>query len=91
MAVSHWLASDLAVTGSRTVDNSNSHLGVEPKFDERTDITVRLNVHEHSVCAIPKNSDRAELMRATSTIVWDEIGAQHCLAVETGQNTSRPP
>ena len=40
------------------------------------------NLHEHSVCAIPKDSNRAELMCTTSAIIWDEIGAQHCLAVE---------
>jgi predicted ATPase len=38
------------------------------------------NLHEHSVCAIPKNSDRAELTRATSAIIWDEIGVHILLA-----------
>lgn len=46
-------------------------------------------LHERSVCTIPKNSHRAELMRATKAIIWDEIGAQHRLAVEAVDRTLR--
>jgi hypothetical protein len=44
---------------------------------------------DHSVCAIPKNSDRADLMRATTAIIWDEVGAQHRLAIEAVDRTLR--
>ena len=44
---------------------------------------------DRSVCAIPKNSDRAELMRATAAIIWDEVGAQHRLAIEAVDRTLR--
>ena len=35
-----------------------------------------------SVCSIPKNSKRADLMRAVKCIVWDEIVPQHRYAIE---------
>ena len=44
---------------------------------------------DRSVCTIPKNSQRAELMRAAEAIIWDEIGAQHRHAVEAVDRTLR--
>ena len=46
-------------------------------------------LNERSVCPIPKNSARADLFRATKAIIWDEIGAQHWLAVEAVDRTLR--
>lgn len=46
-------------------------------------------LNECSVCPIPKNSARADLLRATEAIIWDEIGAQHRLAVEAVDRTLR--
>ena len=46
-------------------------------------------LHDQSVCTIPKNSDCAELMRAASAIIWDEISAQHRLTVEAVDRTLR--
>jgi hypothetical protein len=45
------------------------------------------NLHEESFCSISKNSQRAELLRATQVIIWDEIGAQHRHAVEALDRT----
>lgn len=42
---------------------------------------------EGSVCGISKNSQCAELLHATKAIIWDEIGAQHCYAVEAIDHT----
>jgi hypothetical protein len=42
---------------------------------------------EGSVCAVSKNSQRAELLRAAKAIIWDEIGAQHRHAVEAVDRT----
>jgi hypothetical protein len=46
-------------------------------------------LHERSVCPIPKNSARADLFRACKIIIWDEISAQHRLAVEAVDRTLR--
>ena len=40
------------------------------------------SLNERSVCPVPKNSPRAELFRAAKAIIWDEVSAQHRLAVE---------
>jgi hypothetical protein len=45
------------------------------------------NLHDLSVCSVQKNTQRAELFRATKAIIWDEIGAQHRLAVEAVDRT----
>ena len=42
-----------------------------------------------SFCCIPKNSARADLMRAARCIIWDEIVPQHCYAIETLDRTLR--
>jgi hypothetical protein len=42
-----------------------------------------------SVCCIPKNSPRANLMRAAACIVWDEVVPQHRHAIETLDRTLR--
>jgi hypothetical protein len=47
------------------------------------------NLHEDSFCSIPKNSQRADLLRVTKAIIWDEIGAQHRHAVEALDRTLR--
>ena len=44
---------------------------------------------ERSVCSIPKNSQRADLMREAKAIIWDEIGTQHRHAVEAVDRTLR--
>lgn len=36
----------------------------------------------HSVCAIPKNYDCAELMWAVTAIIWNKVGVQHWLVIE---------
>ncbi|KAH6874140.1 PIF1-like helicase-domain-containing protein, partial [Coprinopsis sp. MPI-PUGE-AT-0042] len=46
-------------------------------------------LHERSVCSIPKDSERADLMRAARAIIWDEAGAQHRLAIEAVDRTLR--
>lgn len=45
------------------------------------------NLHEESFCNIPKNSQRADLLRATQAIIWDEVGAQHRHVVEALDRT----
>ena len=42
-----------------------------------------------SFCCISKNSARADLMRATRCIIWDEIVPQHRYAIETLDRTLR--
>lgn len=44
---------------------------------------------ECSSCSIQKNSQQADLIRATKAIIWDEVGAQHCHAVEAVDCTLR--
>ena len=46
-------------------------------------------LNERSVCPIPKNSAHADLFRAARIIIWDEISAQHRLAVEAVDRTDR--
>lgn len=46
-------------------------------------------LNESSVCSVAKNSQRAELFRATTAIIWDEVGAQHRLAIEAVDRTLR--
>lgn len=45
------------------------------------------DLSEHSICNIPKRSTRADLLKATKAIIWDEIGAQHRYAVEAVDRT----
>jgi PIF1-like helicase/DNA helicase Pif1-like protein len=42
-----------------------------------------------SFCCIPKNSARADLMRAVKCIIWDEIVPQHRFVIETLDRTLR--
>ena len=42
---------------------------------------------ECSSCSIQKNSQQADLIHATKAIIWDEVGAQHCHAVEAVDHT----
>ena len=44
---------------------------------------------EGSMCNISKHSSRADLLRSTAAIIWDEIGAQHRHAVEAVDRTLR--
>ena len=41
---------------------------------------IPLDIHEHSVCAIKKNTQLAELIQQTSLIIWDEspVNHRHC-------------
>jgi hypothetical protein len=47
------------------------------------------NLSSDSVCCIPKNSMRADLMRVVKCIVWDEIVPQHRYAIEALDRTLR--
>jgi hypothetical protein len=47
------------------------------------------NLSSDSVCSIPKNSMRADLMRVVKCIVWDEIVPQHRYAIEALDRTLR--
>lgn len=47
------------------------------------------HLSDTSVCSIPKNSQRADLLRAAKCIIWDEVGAQHRRAIETLDRTLR--
>jgi hypothetical protein len=42
-----------------------------------------------SYCTIPKNSQRADLLRRTALIIWDETGMQHRHAIEAVERTLR--
>ena len=46
-------------------------------------------ISSSSICCIPKNSMRADLMRAAKCIVWDEIVPQHRYAIEALDRTLR--
>ncbi|PPQ72835.1 hypothetical protein CVT24_012881 [Panaeolus cyanescens] len=47
------------------------------------------NLHHESTCSIRKDSDRADLLRKTSLIIWDEAATQHRHAVEAVDRTLR--
>jgi hypothetical protein len=47
------------------------------------------NLNEDSSCAIPKNSYRADLIRQTKLIIWDEMGPQHRYCAEALDRTCR--
>ena len=47
------------------------------------------NLSHESYCCIPKNSRRADLMRAVKCIIWDEIVPQHRYAIEALDRTLR--
>ena len=38
---------------------------------------IPIDIHEDSTCSIPRNSDLAELIRATDLVIWDEAPMQH--------------
>ena len=38
---------------------------------------IPIQIHEWSLCDIQKGSDRAELLKQTSLIIWDEVSMQH--------------
>lgn len=42
-----------------------------------------------SICNIPKNSMRADLLRRATLIIWDEAGAQHRAAIEAVDKSLR--
>ena len=42
---------------------------------------------QQSFCCIPKDSVRADLMRAVKCIIWDEIGPQHRYTIKTLDHT----
>lgn len=43
---------------------------------------IPINLHENSLCNIPKQSQRAELLQHTRPIIWDESVMQHPFAVK---------
>ena len=38
---------------------------------------IPIKIHESSTCSIGKNTDLAELIRATDLVIWDEAPMQH--------------
>lgn len=48
---------------------------------------IPINLHEQSICNIPKQSQRAELLQHTHLIIWDESVMQHRFAVEALDRT----
>ena len=38
---------------------------------------IPIEIHESSTCAIPRNSDLAELIHLTDLVIWDEAPMQH--------------
>jgi len=40
-------------------------------------LKIPIEIHESSTCAIPRNSDLAELIRVTDLMIWDEAPMQH--------------
>jgi hypothetical protein len=46
-------------------------------------------LNAESFCNIPKNSQRADLMRKTGLIFWDEVGMQDRMAIEAVDRTLR--
>ena len=38
---------------------------------------ILIKIHESSFCTIGKNTDLAELIRATDLVIWDEVPMQH--------------
>ena len=48
---------------------------------------IPIPCHESSVCAIPKNSELAELIRETALVIWDEAPMQHCHIMEAVERT----
>ena len=70
---SHWRISTI-LTGGRT---SHSMLGIPIALDEA------------SLSFFKKNSERAELLKKTSLIIWDEVPMQHRFAVEAIDRTLR--
>jgi hypothetical protein len=47
------------------------------------------NMNSDSFCAIAKNSQRADLLRKTALVVWDEAGPQHRHAAQALDRTCR--
>ena len=50
---------------------------------------IPIQVHEHSICAIKRGSERAHLLQKTSLIIWDEIPMQHHHLIEVVDRTCR--
>uniref|UniRef100_A0A0A8ZWF2 ATP-dependent DNA helicase n=1 Tax=Arundo donax TaxID=35708 RepID=A0A0A8ZWF2_ARUDO len=50
---------------------------------------IPLNIQEHSVCAIKKNTQLAELIQHTSLIIWDEAPVNHKHCIEALDRTLR--
>ncbi len=48
-----------------------------------------IGLNEHSTCYIPKQSEEAKLIRATSLLLWDEAPMQHKHAFEAVDRTFR--
>lgn len=47
------------------------------------------NLTSETVCGIPKESQRAELIRRAKIVIWDEVGPQHRHALEAVDRTCR--
>ena len=50
---------------------------------------IPIHIHEGSLCDIKKGSDRAELLKQTSLIVWDKAAMQHHYVIEAVDRTLR--
>lgn len=44
-------------------------------------------LNDRSFCNIPKTSQRADLLRKTARIFWDDVGMQDCMAIEAVDRT----
>jgi hypothetical protein len=50
---------------------------------------IPFEIMEDSVCAIPKNSSLADVLKMAALIIWDECSAQHRFAFEAVDRTLR--
>ena len=50
---------------------------------------IPIQIHEGSLCDIKKDSDRAEFLKQTSLIIWDEVTMQHHHVIEAINRTLR--
>jgi hypothetical protein len=50
---------------------------------------VPIPIHKHSVCFIKKGTNKAELIKQTSLIIWDEVPMQHHFVVDAVDRTCR--
>ena len=52
-------------------------------------VKIPIQIHKGSLCDIKKGSDREELLKQTSLIIWDEVTMQHHHVIEAVNRTLR--